>query len=100
MSIINSTAHPFHANGCSCFSCGEPVYPPYMVWLGFAKADNFYLCPECAHALKDAFSADLIQLAAIQEISLVSHQTYVLERITRREADERHKPIELESDCE
>ena len=48
-----------------CNHCGEKVFAPYMVWRCHT---DIIFCAECAEHIRDGFCADLVHLAAVNQL--------------------------------
>lgn len=65
MTVITSRLNPYAKNNRPCSVCGEPTFPPFVVWWGIK---DFYLCSDCCQRWVRDMTADLIQVDAICRI--------------------------------
>lgn len=67
-----------------CNVCGKASFPPYLLWTAH---NDIIICQECCARVRNGFMADLIQCAAIHEISRLM-PGYLLVRSTRKKLEQ------------
>jgi hypothetical protein len=79
-----------------CAHCKETIYHyPFLHW-----HDDIVICGKCCCKIKDGFTADLIQTAAIVEFQAVGYEDYTFVRKSIKQLERenlRQKELEAEA---